>query len=185
MPRAIVHVLASGGIDSCALLGFYLRQGFAVKALFVDFGQPAARRELKAVRAQCRYYKIPLSISSCESDVAFSRGELAGRNAFLIFAALLQCQVRPAIIAIGIHDGTPYYDCGAGFLQAIQTVVDGYTSGQVRVAAPFLEWDKSMIWRFCKEYDLPVHATYSCESGGARPCGHCLSCKDREALIAL
>lgn len=183
--RTMVTVLLSGGIDSAALLGFYLQQHFSVTAFFVNFGQPAAKQELNAAKALCKYHGVPLSVFTAKYDAAFSPGEIAGRNAFLLFAAVLGGQGRPGIIAIGIHDGTPYYDCNEGFLKGVQIIVDGYTAGTVRIAAPFLKWNKLMIWELCKKYDLQVHLTYSCEKGGSRPCRECFSCKDREALGVL
>jgi 7-cyano-7-deazaguanine synthase len=180
-----VEILVSGGIDSAALLAFYLRQRFNVRALFVDFGQPAAKQESRAARAICKHYGVRLSIMTVKSAASFSAGEIPGRNAFLVFAAVLVFGAEPGIIAIGIHEGPSYYDCTEGFLKGIQTVVDGYTAGRVKVAAPFVKWGKQTIWEFCKEAKVPVGSTYSCEQGGARPCGKCLSCKDREALYAL
>lgn len=184
-PSNSVEVLVSGGIDSAALLAFYLRQRFKVRARFVDFGQPAARQESRAARAVCKHYGVRLSIMTVRSGAAFSAGEIPGRNAFLVFAAVLVGGARPGIIAIGIHEGPPYYDCSESFLISIQTVVDGYAAGRIKVAAPFLKWSKQVIWEFCKKARVPVDSTYSCESGGTRPCGDCLSCKDREALSAL
>jgi 7-cyano-7-deazaguanine synthase len=183
--RSRVEILVSGGIDSAALLAFYLRQRFNVRALFVDFGQPAAKQESRAARAVCRHYGIRLSIVNLKSGAAFSAGEITGRNAFLVFAAVLVGGAHPGIIAIGIHEGPPYYDCSESFLKSIQTVVDGYAAGRIRIAAPFLKWGKQTIWEFCKKVGVPVDSTYSCEKGGVRPCGRCLSCKDREALSAL
>lgn len=180
-----VDVLLSGGIDSAALMAFYLRQDFDVQALFVDFGQAAAKQELNAARSLCKYYSIPLSVFTARCGRSFPAGEIPGRNAFLIFAAMLACERRPGIIAVGIHEGSPYYDCSEGFLKSVQTIVDGYTAGSIKIAAPFLKWNKVMIWEFCKESELPVDLTYSCERGGTRPCRTCLSCKDREALRAL
>ena len=120
-----------------------------------------------------------------KSEVAFSPGEILGRNAFLIFAAVLVSRLKPQIIALGIHEGSSYYDCSEGFLGDIQTLVNGYTAGRIRIAAPFLKWDKPTIWEFCKMIGVPVDSTYSCERGGVPPCGSCLSCKDRGALFAL
>jgi 7-cyano-7-deazaguanine synthase len=180
-----VEVLVSGGIDSAALLAFYVRRRFNVQALFVDFGQPAAKQELFAARAVCKHYGVRLSIMSVKSQAVFSVGEIAGRNAFLVLAAILVCGTQPGMIAIGIHEGSPYYDCSEGFLKGIQTVIDGYAAGKIRVVAPFLNWSKQTIWEFCKKVGVPVDSTYSCEKGGVRPCGRCLSCKDREALSVL
>jgi len=180
-----VNVLLSGGIDSAALLGFYLRNRFKVRALFVNFGQPAAEQELRAAKSLSKYYRVPLSIFTASCDVVFSPGEISGRNAFLIFAALLFSRGRSCIIAIGIHAGTPYFDCREGFIKSSQTIVDGYAAGSIRIAAPFLNWNKRMIWEFARKCNLPLNLTYSCEAGCSRPCGSCLSCKDREALDAL
>ena len=184
-PRNTVEVLVSGGIDSAALLAFYTRQHFRVRALFVDFGQPAAKQEARATRAVCKHYGVQLSTVTVKCAAAFSPGEISGRNAFLVFAAMLARGAKPGIIAIGIHEGTPYYDCTEGFLKSIQTVVDGYAAGKIKVAAPFLNWGKQIIWEFCKKVGVPVNSTYSCEKGGVHPCGKCLSCKDREALSVL
>ena len=184
-PKNSVEVLVSGGIDSAALLAFYLGQRFNVRALFVDFGQPAAKQESRAARAVCKHYDVRLTIMTVKSESVFSAGEIPGRNAFLVFAGVLVCGAQPGMIAIGIHEGPPYYDCTEGFLKSIQTVVDGYAAGRIKVAAPVLNWGKQTIWEFCKKVGVPVDSTYSCEKGGVRPCGRCLSCKDREALSAL
>jgi len=180
-----VAVLVSGGIDSAALLAFYKREQFNVQPLFVDFGQPAVRQELRAAKAVCKHYGVRLSSITVRSQAAFSVGEIPGRNAFLVFAAVLVFGMKAGIIAIGIHEGPPYYDSTEGFLGSIQTVVDGYSAGRIKVAAPFLKWGKQVIWEFCKKARVPVASTYSCEKGGVRPCGKCLSCRDREALDAL
>ena len=180
-----VDVLVSGGIDSAALLALYLRQRFSVRGLFVNFGQPAAGQEARAAKLVCKHYDVPLSTITVKCAAEFSTGEIPGRNAFLVFAAILARGAETGMIAIGIHEGPPYYDCTEGFLKSIQTVVDGYAAGRIKVAAPFLKWGKQVIWEFCKKARVPVKSTYSCEKGDARPCGKCLSCKDREALHAL
>ncbi len=184
-PASTVTVLVSGGIDSTALIAFYLNQRFSVRALFVDFGQPAAKQESHAAKAICNHYGVDLSVMTVKSEATFSSGEITGRNAFFVFSALLVCGAQPGMIAIGIHAGSPYYDCNEGFLKNIQTIVDGYVAGKIKVAAPFLKWGKQTIWEFCKETQVPVESTYSCEKGGIPPCGNCLSCKDREVLDAM
>lgn len=183
--KSPVAVLVSGGIDSAAVLAFFLRERFDVRPLFVDFGQPAAKQELRAARAVCKHYGVRLSVMTVRSQMTFSVGEIPGRNAFLVFAAVLVSGMRPGIIATGIHEGPPYYDCTEGFLKSTQAVVDGYAAGRIKVAAPFLKWGKQVIWEFCKTFRVPVESTYSCEKGGVRACGKCLSCKDREALNVL
>ena len=166
------------------LLGFYLRQRFTARAVFVDFGQPAAKQESYAARAISKHYGVRLSIIKVKSKVAFSLGEIPGRNALLVFAAVLMSGEVPRIIALGIHDGSSYYDCSEGFLGSIQTLVDGYAAGRISIADPLLKWAKPTIWEFCKKVGVPVNSTYSCERDDVRPCGRCLSCKDQGALVA-
>lgn len=180
--RSTVDVLVSGGIDSAALLAFYLRQKFRVRGHFVDFGQPASRREAAAARSVCGHFGVTLSTVGLRSRSTYSAGEIPGRNAFLVLTAVMTARPAAHQVAIGIHDGTPYYDCGPGFVHDLQAVLDGYAGGAVRLAAPFLTWTKQQIWEFCQFAAVPVALTYSCERGQARPCGKCSSCKDRRGL---
>ena len=63
-----------------------------------------------------------------------------GRNAFLLFAALTEIEAFSAILLLGVHSGTPDYDCSSNFISAIQSIIDGQCDGRIRVVAPFLEW---------------------------------------------
>jgi 7-cyano-7-deazaguanine synthase len=177
-------VLLSGGMDSAACVDFYQRQGLAVSGLHVSYGQPAASHEVASAKAIARHYGIPLSIISMNGARPKSDGELLGRNAFLLFAALLELDTSRAMLAVGIHSGTPYYDCSSNFLTTVQSIVDGQCDGRIRVVAPFLKWTKREIWDYCLKYQVPTGLTYSCEKGLDRPCGVCLSCRDLEALRA-
>lgn len=89
-----------------------------------------------------------------------------------------------AIIGIGVHSGTAYYDCTKTFIQASNDLLDVYTNGKISVEAPFMDWNKLEIWEFCHQNEVPVKLTYSCEAGNQEPCGKCLSCLDRRALDA-
>ena len=42
-----VRALVSGGIDSTACINFYKNLNFDVEAIFVDFGQPSRKENLK------------------------------------------------------------------------------------------------------------------------------------------
>lgn len=175
-------VLLSGGIDSTACVDFYLKQAIAVSGLHVSYGQPAAQREEEAARTIASHYRIPLSVVKMAGSRAKSHGETLGRNAFLIFTALMELDVSRAMVALGVHSGTPYYDCSKGFVKAAQAIVDGQCDGRIRLAAPFLEWTKREIWEYCLQRSVPIDHTYSCEKGLDQPCGNCISCRDLEAL---
>jgi 7-cyano-7-deazaguanine synthase len=152
--------------------------------MFVDYGQRPARSEETSARAIARHYKIAFHKVSCAGPRTDFRGEIAGRNAFLILSALLFRPQSAGLISLGIHAGTPYYDCTELFAQQIGKILDTYSDGRLALGTPFLSWRKDRIWAFCKENDVPVAMTWSCEVGPARPCGKCLSCIDRKALYA-
>ena len=86
-------------------------------------------------------------------------------------------------IILGIHDGTGYADCTQQFVDQMNRVIDCYANGTIILEAPFVSWFKSEIVSYCKDNSLPVHLTYSCETGAVPPCGHCLSCLDRKELL--
>lgn len=111
-------------------------------------------------------------------------GYVLGRNAFLLHVALMAFSHPAGIIALGIHSGTRYVDCTAGFLRHMQASFDLYADGRIRVDAPFLNWSKREIWEFCRKIGAPLELTYSCENGADQPCGKCASCQDLEALYA-
>lgn len=177
-------VLLSGGIDSAACMRYYLDLGFQLRGLFIDYGQRARDNEGESAVQVANYYDIPLDRVSLSPVNHFGPGEIRGRNAFLIIAALLFYPQFKGIFSLGIHSGTRYYDCSQQFISDITNIIDAYTGGEIRVGTPFLNWSKAMIYAYCEEKGIPIHLTYSCESGTTPPCGKCLSCKDREVLNA-
>jgi 7-cyano-7-deazaguanine synthase len=106
------------------------------------------------------------------------------RNLALIATALMDVGLGANLIAIGIHGGTRYFDCSQTFTKLCGRVLDGYTDGRVRLGTPFLAMNKGQVWRYCKQNQVPIHLTWSCEASSTNPCGKCLSCKDKEALLA-
>ena len=178
----IALVLMSGGIDSTACAQFLTGQGFDVKGLFVDYGQSARTLEGIAVSAVAESLGIPLERASFVSQRIYGAGEIVGRNGLLAMAALITCSSTTRIIAMGIHSGTPYYDCSPAFAERIDFLMQECTSGATRYLAPFLNWAKQDIYDYCRQQRLDLSATYSCEVGIMPPCGHCASCRDRQGL---
>jgi 7-cyano-7-deazaguanine synthase len=177
-----VLVLMSGGIDSACCVAFYRQAGHEVAGVFVDYAQPVSQQEEQSARAIAHHYTIPLHVVRCSGPGKEFKDEIAGRNAFLIFAALLQSPHRTNLIALGIHAGTRYYDCSEHFVDHINALLSGYCNGQLVLAAPFLHWSKRTVYQFCVTNEIPVHLTWSCEVGPLEPCGKCTSCEDRGHL---
>lgn len=173
-------VLMSGGIDSTACAHLLKDKGFKVSALFLDYGQVARKPEYDAVKHICDYMNIPLTKEKIFTKANFKEGEIIGRNAFFIFSALMMGHANKGLLAIGVHSGTPYYDCSQPFLKKISDLVSEYTGGKIELIAPFSDWTKNDIILYSKNQDIPLEKTYSCEKGEIPPCKVCVSCTDRE-----
>jgi 7-cyano-7-deazaguanine synthase len=175
-------VLLSGGIDSAACAWFLRDRGHSIKGLFVDYGQRAVLFEKRSAEALSTTLGIALDCISVSTPNQFGAGEVIGRNAFLVFAALLSSRLHSGVIALGIHSGTTYYDCSSAFARSIDRLLAEHTDGRVRLSAPFITWSKKNIFDYYEASGLPIDLTYSCEAGSMPPCGTCLSCRDRRVL---
>jgi 7-cyano-7-deazaguanine synthase len=181
--QVTVTVLFSGGIDSMVCAHLLMSQGYGVNCLFVDYGQPAAAQEKKAAKLLVTSLPLASFVSCAATPVsALGSGEIAGRNGFLIFSALTLAGVQRGVLAMGIHAGTPYYDCSLDFARRISNLVEGYTDGCLQLLFPLIEWSKPEIVAYAHEHGLPVRRTYSCEAGTSPPCGKCYSCLDRRSI---
>ena len=183
LPRT--WLLLSGGIDSAACLAFYLKQGFLVECLHINFGQRAFLHEGAAAKRIAHHFSVPLKVLRWIGSTDFQEGEIAGRNAFFLMGALTEIGADSGLLATGFHAGSSYYDCSPEFLSAMQTVFDGYCDGRVILTAPFIKWSKQQIFAFCKSEGVPTDLTYSCERGTEQPCKECLSCRDRRIVDAI
>ena len=179
-----VLILLSGGIDSTACTHFYVKQGMNVSAIFVDYGQPAFHLERKAAHSVCNFYGIDLTEVKLSGFTAPQGGYILARNIFLLSTALMSSKLSLGSIVIGIHDGTPYVDCTEHFLALTRNIFDLYTDGRVALVAPFITYTKKDIYEYCKQFNVPLDLTYSCELGLPQPCGKCATCKDLELLHA-
>ncbi len=183
--RGRATVLFSGGIDSASCIHLLQRDGYHVEGLFFDFGQAAAAMERRSVELLSARMSVRVMTVEATSAKNFGSGELTGRNAFLIFGALLLGNCRAGLLAIGIHAGTPYFDCSPAFVSRIEPLVQECTNGAVSIVAPFLNWTKDEVYSYFKNSVIPLEETYSCEAGSSAACGHCASCKDRAKIECL
>jgi 7-cyano-7-deazaguanine synthase len=128
-------VLLSGGLDSAACAHLLQQSDHKVRGLFLAYGQAAAEPERRAASHVAQHLRFPLSELTMTGSVAFGPGELTGRNATFVFAALLFSRPTCGSIVLGVHAGTPYYDCSPAFVAADRLVAE-HTDGRVRLLAP-------------------------------------------------
>src|SRR5437016_2370991 len=118
-----VLILLSGGLDSTACVEFFRSNDFAVRTLFVNYGQAAAKPQYYAAQLVSKHYKVPLTTLSLSGGAEQKIGLINGRNALLVFCALLEFRATHGIVGLGIHQGTPYFDCSSEFLNQLQPLV--------------------------------------------------------------
>ncbi|MBI4351055.1 MAG: 7-cyano-7-deazaguanine synthase QueC [Elusimicrobia bacterium] len=110
-----------------------------------------------------------------------------GRN--LVFASVgfsLADAVGAAAIVLGpnVVDYSGYPDCRPAFYRALEkAAAHGTRSGsggkKIKLLTPLIRLSKAGIARLAVKLKAPLELTWSCYSGGAKPCGHCDSCKLR------
>ncbi|XHH09568.1 MAG: 7-cyano-7-deazaguanine synthase [Candidatus Bathyarchaeia archaeon] len=178
--KEIIAVLASGGIDSTALIDFYLRKGLGVKGIHFQYGQENAKSELEAFEKIKSFYGIEGQVIKFDFQLNKKQYEVIGRNALFVFITSFSTSAKR--IAIGIQEGCCYYDCSRSFLRDSQKILDGYFSGSVQVEAPFIDLNKQEILSYCKDYKVPIELTYSCQKQNEKPCGGCPTCIELASL---
>jgi 7-cyano-7-deazaguanine synthase len=183
MRNGQVSLLLSGGIDSTAVLAYYLENGFDVRSYFIHYGHSANDIEYKHAQMVSEHYNTPLTLLSFVGVTYNGKWEIAGRNAFLILSVLMASQSYSGIISAGIHKGSSYYDCNQKFIYTMKEIISGYSEGAVQLDFPFFELTKDEIMIYSKLHKVPTESTYSCQIGMDKPCGKCPSCVERNEAI--
>lgn len=172
-------LLLSGGIDSAFVAHLLLEQGWSVEALWIDYGQSAARAEERSSKKIASHYDLPWRRASVAGLTIPKDGEIRGRNDLLLSLAAASHACHS--IAMGVHAGTDYADCSPPWAEAWQDLLDSQHHGSLRLVTPLLSLNKGEILDLCKAAHVPVQMTHSCERSDVA-CGECLSCMDREHL---
>jgi 7-cyano-7-deazaguanine synthase len=201
-------VLLSGGMDSATTLAQAVRETRPVDAVTVVYGQRHLR-EIRSARKLGHFFRvrrhvvlrIPLGPYLTSSLVdprrplprrgRFGRipsTYVPARNTVLLALALAYAESRRlGAIYLGVNavDYSGYPDCRPEFLAAFQRLTRLATRAGVEsrrataIRAPLLRLSKEQIVRRGERLGVPWALTWSCYSGGARPCGTCDACRLR------
>ncbi len=191
MSTPSVTVLASGGLDSSTCIAYYRAQGLPVRALWVDYGQMAAAAEESAVERLTVYYGIQLR-KLCISGLVWQQEqqqasvlyEFQGRNLTLAALALNAAPAEAGLIALGVHAGTPFADCGSSFTELLDKSLAVLSGGLIRLDCPFLYWSKLDVGRYAQACGVPVQLTHSCMTSVPGGCQECEKCRDIQTLFS-
>jgi len=203
-------VLLSGGLDSSTALAWAIKQqGWECHTVAFDYGQ-RHKVELQASENVSRKLGVQdhrvievdlrsIGHSALTADIPVPKDEadhhgvpstyVPARNLiFLSLAAGLAEAVGATRLVIGanIVDYSGYPDCRPEFLDAfVKTALlgtkAGSEGGDLQIAAPLIELDKSEIIALGQSLGLDYALTRSCYDPlpDGSPCGHCDSCHFR------
>lgn len=197
-------ILLSGGLDSATTLFYAQKKGYKIFCLIFDYGQRHRKEILQAVklaRAMKSEYKIvkirlpwggsalidkkislPKNRQNIPKEIPVTY--VPARNIiFLSFAASYAETVGASTIFIGANavDYSGYPDCRPEFYQAFQLAMKcglktGVTGKPIKIQTPLIRKSKADIIRLGRRLKVPYELTWSCYSGGKKPCGVCDSC---------
>jgi 7-cyano-7-deazaguanine synthase len=206
MPEPKAIVLLSGGIDSTTTLYLAKKQGYKCHALIFDYGQRHKRELRSAVavakrgRVPCQVLKISLpwggsSLLDKKMGIPVRRSfkgipstYVPARNTiFLSFALSYAEAIGAEVIFIGANaiDFSGYPDCRPAFYKAFQSVIkEGTKKRKIKVLTPLINMTKAHIIKLGLKLKAPLELTWSCYSGGRKPCGVCDSCQLRNKGFA-
>lgn len=158
---------------------------YGVELMEIDLSMIFARSDCSLLKASGK--DIPLG--SYEDQQKKSSGKPVStyvpfRNGLMLSAAAsIAVSVGAEEIYYGAHAddaaGNAYPDCTPDFTEAINRAIYFGTAGKAKVIAPFIKKTKADIVAEGIALKVPYELTWSCYSGGERPCGKCGTCIDR------
>ncbi|HVX59420.1 MAG TPA: 7-cyano-7-deazaguanine synthase, partial [Pirellulales bacterium] len=202
-----IGLLASGGLDSCIMLGHLLERGCCVQPFYVESGliwQQSERRALqKFLAALARpalgplvTLELPLGdlyrghwsmtgVGVPSADSPDDAVYLPGRNVLLIVKAALWCQLHGIDeLALAPLGSNPFPDATPEFFSEFQSALNLATQGQVRLIRPFDRLSKREVMRLGR--GRPLELTFSCISPqDGLHCGECNKCQERRNAFRL
>jgi len=198
-----VAVLASGGVESAALLAEALNRYQRVYPIYVRKGLHWEGAELVCLRSLLSAFRsdglaslvlleVPVKPiygrhwSFGKTGIPGSQAPdaavyLPGRNLLLLSCAGLFCSLRfIPVLWIGVLKGNPFRDATTGFMRQMETLLKDAHGFPIRIVAPLRELTKAEV---IKRWPLvPWKKTFSClKPVGRKHCGVCQKCGERRA----
>ncbi len=188
--NAMPILLLSGGIESATLL--YERRGAGgLRALFIDYGQRAARPERRAAVALCETTGTLLTIlplkglgKTLAPPGPFSpHVPLHARNLLAVALAANQAlalKARAVLLGVqrddqGHSEGTPSF---------IAALADTLAALGLTLETPYRNLRKTEVVARGRTLGIDYMHTYSCLLGRRVPCGRCPQCRARAQALS-
>jgi 7-cyano-7-deazaguanine synthase len=210
----VLGVMASGGLDSCILIGDLLRRNRIVQPFYIRTGLtwqsaelPALEKFLAAVQSPALRPLILLDLPLDDlyvghwsltgrnipgADTPDEAVFLPGRNALLLIKAAIYCQLHQIPqLAIAPLGTSPFEDAGPQFIHEFQSAMNRGTTHRVEFLRPFGNLNKRQVMELGE--GLPLELTFSCihpircheNPALDLHCGRCNKCAERQHAFEL
>jgi 7-cyano-7-deazaguanine synthase len=127
------------------------------------------------------YGQIPSGLTNPDLDIV-ERAFLPGRNMlFLLAGAAYAYSTRSDAIALGLLSNPIFPDQTIGFVKSAQDCLVAALGTNIKLLAPLIGLDKRDTLNLARKHSFPLELTYFCHSGNEKPCGFCISCRERIA----
>ncbi len=181
-------LLLSGGIESATLLHERCGSG-DLHALFIDYGQRAARPERAAATALCARTGTPLTALALKGLGALAppgawkpHVPLAARNLLAVSLAANQAlALRARGVLLGLQrDDREHREGAPPFVTAL---ADALAALGLELETPYRALSKAEVVARGRTLGVDYTATYSCLLGRCVPCGRCPQCRARALAL--
>ena len=201
-------IVLSGGMDSVTMLHEFKNE--IALAVSFDYGSKHNAREIECARTNCqmlgiKHIVIPLAFMGeyFKSSLLEGGGEIPDgnydqdnmkstvvpfRNGIMLAVACGLAEsngLRRVMIANHSGDHAIYPDCRADFILAMHEAMRQGTYEHIGIFAPYTHISKTDIARRGKALGVDYSLTYSCYKGGAKHCGTCGTCRERQEAMRL
>ena len=200
-----VCVLVSGGLDSAALIAYYLRRKRTVHPVYIESGyrwEKAERRHLRRLLSALSHRRLKaLRILKASVEGLVSKKHwaflgsvpgihsrdaavfLPGRNVLLISCAAVYCaQKNVGVLALATLRGNPFLDATKSFFARMEKALRCGLGRPLKIEAPFRDKTKKNV--VAETGGVPWPLTFSClRPSGLKPCGRCNKCEERRRVL--
>lgn len=188
-------VLSSGGLDSSLTMHLLKKQGIEVYPLHINYGQLAEPKEWTACRQMCSDLGIrppecmdlsglrmfPSGLVNPNLDI-HDDAFLPTRNLiFLVVGAGYAYSKGLDAVVIGLVANPIFPDQTPAFVARAEDAIAEALGHRVKVLAPLIRLDKREVILLAEAHGLNLGLAYYCHRGGEKPCGVCISCRERIA----
>lgn len=191
-------VLLSGGLDSALNLALACRYRRPALGLTFDYGQRAARAEVRAAGKLCRHYgaehrviKLPWLRELAPAPIVDPATPLPTRpddvgavwvpnrnGVFVAVGASFAESFGAGVVVAGFNaeEAIRFPDNSPAFVAASNRALRYSTAGRVTLMSYTASMDKTDIVKKASRVGLPWEYVFFCYGEGPAPCGKCSAC---------